>query len=230
MNYPFAYAMLDFFINKEKGISPAELHVKLDELLSAYGQENMSYLWNLVESHDTERISSMVMNPDRRGFDRDGSLRDNVEYDLNKPGAEARQMHKLIAVFQMTFSGSPVIYYGTEAGMWGADDPDNRKPMLWADLVYDMEKEHPVKGKKRPEDVNSFDQNVFDFYKKLIELRKRNSAMRVGSYTGLKDTTSVNTFGFVREAHDQQIICLFNRGERAEDFGIHSDTFKSVRL
>ena len=27
-----------------------------------------------------------------------------------------------------------MIYYGDEVGMWGADDPTNRKPMLWKDL------------------------------------------------------------------------------------------------
>ena len=34
----------------------------------------------------------------------------------------------------MTYVGAPMIYYGDEVGMWGPDDPSNRKPMLWPDL------------------------------------------------------------------------------------------------
>ncbi len=39
-----------------------------------------------------------------------------------------------MVIFQMTYLGAPVIYYGDEAGMWGANDPDSRKPMVWDDL------------------------------------------------------------------------------------------------
>ena len=47
--------------------------------------------------------------------------------------------------------GTPVYFYrgprniwcGDEVGMWGADDPDTRKPMVWNDLKYDDEKTHP---------------------------------------------------------------------------------------
>ena len=37
----------------------------------------------------------------------------------------------------MTYVGAPMIYYGDEAGMWGGHDPDDRMPMVWADLQYD---------------------------------------------------------------------------------------------
>ena len=30
-----------------------------------------------------------------------------------------------------------MVYYGTESGMWGGDDPCDRKPMVWDDLKYD---------------------------------------------------------------------------------------------
>ena len=36
----------------------------------------------------------------------------------------------------MTYVGAPMIYYGDEAGMWGAGDPDDRMPMIWKDLQY----------------------------------------------------------------------------------------------
>lgn len=210
-NYPFAYAMLDFFINREKAITGIELGQRLNELVSVYGQDNMTRLWNLVESHDTERIASMILNPDRRGFDRDGSLRDNLDYRVRKPNGKERNVHRQIAAFQMTFIGSPVIYYGTEAGMWGADDPDNRKPMLWKDLSYEVEVHHPVKDKSRPANKNVFDQQLFEFYKQLIRLRQNNTALRSGIFSVLEEAATEDVFGFIRKDSEQEVICVFNR-------------------
>jgi len=52
----------------------------------------------------------------------------------------------------MTYVGAPMIYYGDEAGMWGATDPDDRKPMLWPDMKYQDEKTSPLPGMTRPDD------------------------------------------------------------------------------
>ena len=57
----------------------------------------------------------------------------NRNYNARKPTPDQLQKQKLIAAFQVLYTGSPMIYYGDEAGMWGANDPDCRKPMLWAD-------------------------------------------------------------------------------------------------
>lgn len=60
-----------------------------------------------------------------------------------------------------------MIYYGAEAGMWGADDPDNRKPMLWADLKYDNET--PLSRKGISYKVE-FDSSLFNYHKKRLFL------------------------------------------------------------
>ena len=67
-------------------------------------------------------------------------------------------------IFQMTYIGVPMIYYGDEAGMWGANDPDCRKPMLWADLKYEDEKIQPSQIAKRSDAVR-VDAVLYDFYK-----------------------------------------------------------------
>ena len=45
-----------------------------------------------------------------------------------------RRVQRLVALLQMTYVGPPMIYYGTEAGMWGADDPCDRMPMVWPEM------------------------------------------------------------------------------------------------
>jgi len=33
--------------------------------------------------------------------------------------------------------GSPMVFAGDELGVWGGDDPENRKPLPWPDLTED---------------------------------------------------------------------------------------------
>ena len=99
----------------------------------------------------------MIANPDR-GYDRDGNER-NPDYNPGKPSPEDYQKQKMIAAFQMTYRGAPMIYYGDEVGMWGADDPHDRKPMIWDDLKYDDEVITPASGFKKGYGVYKVDQN-----------------------------------------------------------------------
>ena len=64
----------------------------------------------------------MVKNPDRM-YDRDAK-EGNSNYDPGKPSFEDYNLQKLIFAFQITYQGAPMIYYGDEVGMWGANDPD----------------------------------------------------------------------------------------------------------
>ncbi|KAA3608499.1 MAG: DUF3459 domain-containing protein [Calditrichaeota bacterium] len=221
MNYPFAYAMVEFFINKNKQINGAEVAKRFNELKENYGEKTMHRLWNLIDSHDTDRVASMVLNPDLN-YDRDRSPRDNPEYNLRKPTAEERTPQKLIAAFQMTFIGAPMLYYGTEAGMWGTDDPDDRKPMLWEDMDFENEKTHPLPGKTRPDDENKFDEEIFSYYQSLIKLRRENPALNSGSFEVLDVATTENTFGFTRASENQKLTILFNRGKSTENIELVS--------
>ena len=89
-------------------------------------------------------------------------------------------MQRLVALMQMTYVGPPMIYYGTEAGMWGADDPCDRQPMVWADLTYDPQQSDPL-GRPRQADPVEFDRYLFGFYRAAISFRHDNSALRHGT-------------------------------------------------
>ena len=110
----------------------------------------------------------MIANPDRE-YDRDGN-ENNPDYNPGKPSEADYDKQKLIAAFQMTYRGAPMIYYGDEVGMWGADDPHDRKPMIWGDLKYDDEVITAASGFKKgfgryKVEVNN---DLLDFYKKII--------------------------------------------------------------
>ncbi len=110
----------------------------------------------------------------------------------------------------MLYPGAPMIYYGDEAGMWGADDPDNRKPMVWPDLICAPEQALP-NGGKRPEDLVYFDWDMFNFYQTLLALRRAQEALRRGDCRFEEAGGSEHVVGISRNHDGEGIPCLFNR-------------------
>ncbi len=210
MNYLFAYAVVDFFIDQKTAISGYEFADRLKQIQKLYAGDTIYLLWNLIDSHDTDRMASMIVNPDHN-FDRDNSPRSNPDYNVCKPNYFQRQIQRQIIAFQMTFIGSPVIYYGDEAGMWGADDPDDRKPMVWPDMEYDIEKSHPLLDHIRLPDSVHFDRNLFNYYKSLIKMRHENPVFKEGDFEILENAVDTCCFGFSRSTKNQQGLFLFNR-------------------
>jgi glycosidase len=109
MNYLFKDAALLYIKNGQ-----AKTFVKsTNSYLNKYPPQVIHSLWNLLGSHDTERIFTM--------------LEEDVE------------MMKLISALQMTFVGAPLIYYGDEIGMTGGNDPFDRKPFPWKEEIWNEE-------------------------------------------------------------------------------------------
>ncbi len=69
-------------------------------------------------------------------------------YAIRRPDEGERAIQRLVVLMQMTAVGAPMIYYGDEAGMWGATDPDDRQPMVWADLKYASQTIDPRTGSR----------------------------------------------------------------------------------
>ncbi|MGH8598964.1 MAG: glycoside hydrolase family 13 protein, partial [Gammaproteobacteria bacterium] len=133
MNYQFVIRAIRYFIDQKRKISTSEFDRQMKELLALYPMQVNFVMQNLYDSHDTDRLVNMIINPDR-DYDQCNRPQDGCPYNGSKPGPDAYRVLKLMATFQMTFLGAPMIWYGDEAGMFGADDPTDRKPMLWKDL------------------------------------------------------------------------------------------------
>jgi glycosidase len=109
----------------------------------------------------------------------------------------------------MTFPGTPFIYYGDEVGMWGADDPDERKPMVWSDLKYESENIHPL-GLKRAEDSVEANDDLLEFYKNIIRIRRENPACQQGNYQLELVDDEHGIFAFSRSLNDNKVLAIFN--------------------
>ena len=116
MNYRFRQAALGFgltvpFTDSSGTIRPlnaSQLDHSLKAMLADYPRAASAVSFNLVDSHDTNRLSFVVGNDTQR----------------------------LVALLQYTSVGAPMLYYGDEAGIVapgknGFADPYNRAPYPW---------------------------------------------------------------------------------------------------
>ncbi len=211
MNYRWTKEIIHFFVDEKNKITATELDARLSRLRDDYRSEVNYVLLNLLDSHDTDRIASQIINKDD-AFDHRDSPADNPDYEVRKPTGNERRIQKLIALLQMTYLGAPTIFYGDEAGMWGADDPDCRKPMLWQEFQYEHEQSHPF-GKPRPTDRNEFDSRLFDHYKKLIRIRKENPVLQTGDIATLATHDAEDIYVFKRSAADASVIVALNNSD-----------------
>ena len=101
--------------------------------------------------------------------------------------------YKLSIIFLYTYIGVPSIYYGDEVGMEGSFDPDNRKPMVW--------------------DKAKWNEQILEFYKKMIELRKSRLELRVGIFKELFVQDEVYVFSRI---HTTSVsIIILNNNEKS---------------
>jgi glycosidase len=214
MNYQWAALMTRYFIDQKTKITTSQFVKNLKKLDERYAYAFRYQQLNLMDSHDTDRLASNIVNPDLF-YDKNVSLTDNPYYDVRKPNARERQKQKLIALFQFVYPGAPMIYYGTESGMWGADDPDCRKPMVWDDLQYEPEKAN-ISKKPRPVDSVKFDFDLFEYYKKLIHLRRSEIALRRGDFKILKIDDKRGLLVFSRTFGGDQILVIINNSDQEQ--------------
>lgn len=191
MNYQYAMAAQRFFVNQARATTPSEFARELHRIVDLYPLQASLVLMNLHDSHDTDRLASMFVNPDRP-YDGANRIQDNgPDYSKAKPSEEQYRRMIQAVEFQMTFLGAPMLYYGTEAGMWSPDDPSNRQPFVWKDLEpFDNPEVH-------------FNDAIFAAVRRAIALRHSLPVLRTG------DMQVVHT-------DDSAGIMVMKRGSGAE--------------
>lgn len=218
MNYRFAQAVKKFVIDVEEQISPQAFVDSIKVIKKDYSEDNFLAVQNLMDSHDVDRLASQIINPDR-WFDHYANPGQNNDYDVRKPAKNEVMKQYLIIGIQMTMPGAPMVYYGDEAGMWGGDDPDCRKPMVWEDLSYEPETSDPL-GRSRSVDSVRFDPEIFNWYKKLISLRKENKALSLGDINFFLIDNNKKVVGYSRNLDDDVLYVFINNRNKSEDFSV----------
>lgn len=165
MNYPFTRACLNYFAY---GNTDTDTFKKLINATYVRNtKEANKAMLNILDSHDTPRF-------------------------LTRCGGNIGRL-KLGALFQMSFIGAPSVYYGTEIGMEGEQDPDCRRAMKW--------------------NKEAWNQDVYAFYKEVIDLRKRRPSMRTEKIEWL-ETHNEHILAYVKHAEGEKTLIIMNNSEK----------------
>ncbi|MBI5731086.1 MAG: glycoside hydrolase family 13 protein [Ignavibacteriales bacterium] len=222
MNYRFTRAQKNFVANIKEPDGVQAYIDTLKNIMKSCG-DNYYVMMNLLGSHDTERLASVIVNPDYR-YDHSANPRDSKDWDIRKPNQEEITKQKLIAALQFTQPGAPQIYAGDEAGMWGGDDPDCRKPMVWKEYKYETETTHPF-GKLHPSDEVKFDDDLFKWYRKMISIRKENIALPLGNIIFYVIDEEKKILGYKREFKGDSIFIIVNNNSHENLITLEKNIF-----
>ncbi len=171
-------------------------------------------MMNVSSSHDAPRLLTCFGNPNKYKYQ--STPNDNPAYRTGKPGEETYRRVKLYLVHLFTTVGAPQIWNGEEMGMWGADDPDCRKPLWWPDYNFAPEMRRNDPRGARLADKTGFNRAHFNFYKKLVALRKNNPVLSTGELTFLPTTGKL--LAYKRVDAREELLVVFNAGMAKNSF------------
>ncbi len=211
MNYRWYKAARSLVSGAPPDLSPTEFVTHMDSLEAGIADRRLRAMMNVAATHDSPRLATSLYNPGRYKYR--VNPREDPGYRIGRPDARARKLQRLLLIQQFTYYGGPHIWYGDEVGMWGADDPDTRKPMLWSDLDYRPETTSPD-GSLRPPEPVAPDTVLLDFYRSLTRMRAQyadqlaNGGLR---YTLADDARGL--LGYERTKGDTTLLVFLNVSE-----------------
>ncbi len=162
------FTLRDIVLSTVHGVidAPTAAHM-LERTISEGGIEPTLKSWLMLDNHDNHRLATLL------------------------PRQRQRQTAQLL---QFTLPGSPNLYYGSELGMTGGEDPQNRSPMRW-ELVRD-------------------DNPDLRWTRQLVDLRKQHRALRVGNFR-LISARQLLAFERYTDRVQDTVLVLVNPGKKA---------------
>ena len=183
MNYPVKNAIISFVRDRDAH----SLYNTLTEIYSSYPSCVCNALMNILGTHDTERILTVLGTEDVSDFGRPNPVLAASRLSCDKR-QEAVRLLKMASVIQYTVFGVPSLFYGDEAGLEGYHDPFCRRPYPW--------------GRE--------DKSLLRYYKKLGKIRRENPVFADGDFEIV--AKSAHAIAFSRKNEKGHIIVGANCG------------------
>ncbi|MBM6828374.1 glycoside hydrolase family 13 protein [Anaerotignum lactatifermentans] len=186
MNYDAFMEPVTWFFT---GVNKHSTEYRGDLLNNAdYFWGTMDYQMGKIPVQARETAMNELSNHDHSRFltrtnGKTGRLHTETGHTMEE-GIQMPVMREAVLV-QMTWPGAPTIYYGDEAGLTGWTDPDNRRTFPW--------------GRE--------DQELTDYHRALISLRKENPVLREGSLKKLLSQQGILAYGRFDEESRMAVLC-----------------------
>jgi glycosidase len=204
-NFNLSYSAIPVFLDGEKSFASLDYYLK--KSFTSYGSYNL--MGNIMDSHDKVRFMAYA----------DGKVA-NQGVDTremawkNPPTVDQLSSYKkteLYLTYLLTTPGVPVIYYGSEFGMTGADDPDNRRMMRFGGQLSEPEKQ------------------MLKAVRFLVRLRTSHSALRYGDF--LTVTAADSLYAYLRSDLNERVLIALNKGEVSQSVTLQlPDAYATRRL
>lgn len=189
MNYPVREAIINFVLYRDG----AMLYNKLTEIYSSYPPCVCRVLMNLLGTHDTERILTVLADAGTENM----TNAELASFRLSPADyALARRRLMLASVIQYTVYGIPSLYYGDEAGIEGGRDPFCRMPYPW--------------GRE--------DELLLAHYRRLGKIRAGEAALDGGEFGFLSHTGAF--VSYERRRGEEVLYIAANSGEEKHHFAL----------
>ncbi|GAB4547366.1 MAG: cyclomaltodextrinase [Phycisphaerales bacterium] len=159
MNFHARQIIFDVIDGRISGAHAGRL---LERMCADCDYEHLLKSWIMLDNHDTPRLATYI------------------------PDASKRRMAQAL---QFTIPGAPNLYYGSELGMTGGHDPEQRGLMAWH-LVTDENEE-------------------LAWTKTLLDLRNASRALKVGDFR-LLDTERLLAFSRRTDRVDELVVVVCN--------------------
>lgn len=148
MNYPFKESIIQYIL----GGNPRDFVAGITHILENYPKESLDCNMNLIGSHDTARILTILTGvqapyrkEERAAFVLEGEL-----YEI------AKRRLMIASTLQYFLPGVPCLYYGDEVGAYGYEDPLNRGTYPWGREDNALLGHYQALGKLRQEYTKFF--------------------------------------------------------------------------
>ena len=181
MNYPFYLNLIDLLADEKINVS--QFVQNLGYLKGRLNKKCYPLMWNLIDSHDTARFLHLC--------------HDN------------KKKQHLAAAFQLLLPGMPMVYYGDEYAMPGANDPDCRRGMYWDEEYQDKE--------------------MYEWYKQLLWIRKKHACISEGELIGAITKDEEETIVLIRKNVEETIALIFNCSSNAKNFSEYEGKYNLLR-
>lgn len=226
MNYRWYRAARHFFAQAPDEIPVSEFVDSLKSFSGNLRRENNYAMMNVAATHDSPRLLTSLFNKNKYKFN--ASPAPDRDYKIYKPDAATYQSLYLLLAQQFTYFGAPHIWAGDEMGMWGSDDPENRKPLIWPDYTFQPETLHPF-AKKRPVDKVRFDEQHFALYQKLIQIRLQNPVLAHGEIDYLLVDDENKLLAYSRFDDRNEVLAVFNTSAENRTLKMTTKTAKDFQ-